>query len=278
MNKKIFLEPIKKIIRIIFKLKYFRIIGELFSEILEETYLKVKHNDISLKFISKNYLTRWRVQTFSNKEPETLDWIDDFKNSDCVFWDIGANIGIYSCYAAKKKNCKVYAFEPSVFNLDLLAKNIWINNLAEKIIIFPLPLNDSTTENKLKMTTLNPGGSQSTFGKNYGYDGKSLEKIFEFSTLGTSIDEACSFFKIKKPNYIKIDVDGIEHLIIKGGLNTLKNVESVLVEVNDEFNEQNENIKKYMLNSGFVLSDKKHSKMSAGTKYEKTFNQIWMKK
>ena len=90
--------------------------------------------------------------------------------------------------------------------------------------------------------------------------------------------DAVTNLKIPHPDYIKIDVDGIEHLIIKGGLNTLKNTESVLVEVNEEFNEQSENVKKYMLHSGFVLLDKKQSKMSAGTKYESIFNQIWVKK
>ena len=239
--------------------------------------MSIKHDGVVLKFSSPNNLSRWRIKTFSKKEPETLDWINNFR-SNSVFWDIGANIGIYSCYAAKKKSCKVYAFEPSVFNLDLLAKNIWINKLTEKVVIFPLPLNDKTIENKLKMTNLNPGGSQSTFEKDYGHDGSALTEIFSFSTLGISIDDVCNFFKIKTPNYIKIDVDGIDHLIIKVGLNTLKNAESVLVEVNEEFNEQSENVKKYMLHSGFVQLDKKQSKMSLGTKYERTFNQIWVKK
>lgn len=277
MIKNFFLFFTKKIIQIFLKVKYFRRIAELVSENLLEEYLSIKHDGVVLKFSSPNNLSRWRIKTFSKKEPETLDWINNFR-SNSVFWDIGANIGIYSCYAAKKKSCKVYAFEPSVFNLDLLAKNIWINKLTEKVVIFPLPLNDKTIENKLKMTNLNPGGSQSTFEKDYGHDGSALNEIFSFSTLGISIDDVCNFFKIKTPNYIKIDVDGIEHLIIKGGLNTLKNAESVLVEVNEEFNEQSENVKKYMLHSGFVQLDKKQSKMSLGTKYERTFNQIWVKK
>ena len=41
---------------------------------------------------------------------------------------------------------------------------------------------------------------------------------------------------------------------------------------------KHENVKKYMLDSGFVLLDKKQSKVSAETKYERTFNQIWVKK
>ena len=43
-----------------------------------------------------------RAYTFYTKEPETVDWIDKFNNGS-NFIDIGANIGIYSLYAASKK-------------------------------------------------------------------------------------------------------------------------------------------------------------------------------
>ena len=42
-----------------------------------------------------------RARTLLTKEPETILWIDDF-NKDDVFWDVGANIGPYSLYAAKR--------------------------------------------------------------------------------------------------------------------------------------------------------------------------------
>ena len=44
------------------------------------------------------------------------------------FFDIGANIGIYSLYYAKCHRGNVYSFEPSVFNLRQLAKNVSSNN------------------------------------------------------------------------------------------------------------------------------------------------------
>ena len=94
----------------------------------------VNHNEIKLSFVTPNPLNIYRVKSFSTKEPETLEWIDSFTN-DSVFWDVGANIGLYSCYAATKKGCDVIAFEPSVFNLELLARNISNNQLLEKISI-----------------------------------------------------------------------------------------------------------------------------------------------
>ena len=53
-----------------------------------------------------------------------------------------------------------------------------------------------------------------------------------------SVDQTVKPFKFARPNYIKMDVDGIEHLILKGATDTLKSAESLLIEVNDNFVKQ----------------------------------------
>ena len=104
-----------------------------------------------------------------------------------------------------------------------------------------------------------------------------MENIFKFSTIGLSMNDIKQILEVPQPNYIKIDVDGIEHLILKGGINTLKNVKSLLVEVDEKFEIQKTNTAEYLKKSGFVLKDKKHSKLFDGSKYESCFNQIWNK-
>ena len=52
-----------------------------------KTYLTVKHNNIRLRFYLPNLINYKRILSFSTKEPETLDWIDDFEQNK-VFWDI----------------------------------------------------------------------------------------------------------------------------------------------------------------------------------------------
>ena len=110
----------------------------------------VNHKQIKMFFYVPNPLNKYRIKTFSTKEPETLAWIDSFKKNS-VFWDVGANIGLYSIYAAKASSCKVFAFEPSVFNLELLAKNININNLSLQIAIFPIALSNKSGINLFQM-------------------------------------------------------------------------------------------------------------------------------
>ena len=90
--------------------------------------ISVKHNSLEVKFINNNELTLFRSLSFSNKEPETLKWINRFEKNS-TFFDIGANVGLYSIYAAKLTGANVYAFEPSVLNLEILYKNIDLNNL-----------------------------------------------------------------------------------------------------------------------------------------------------
>ena len=85
------------------------------------------------------------------------------------------------------------------------------------------------------------------------------------------------------PSLIKIDVDGVEDLILKGSNKVLKNAlcRSVLVEVNEEFEKQYENIQKIMSDSGFNLfsTGKKTelAELSMSDEFKSTYNQIWLK-
>jgi hypothetical protein len=73
---------------------YNKVLNLCFSSISE-----IEYHSILLKFTTPNILTKWRVRTFASKEPETLNWIDQFKD-ESIFWDVGANIGLYSIYSA----------------------------------------------------------------------------------------------------------------------------------------------------------------------------------
>lgn len=233
----------------------------------------IRHKDTELLFSTPNLLNHYRVKTFSIKEPETLEWIDEFEEN-AVLWDIGANVGLYSCYAAKRK-CMVYAFEPSVFNLEVLARNINLNSLNDRIYIVPLPLNYKLGFNKLTMTSTSWGGAISSFGESYGPDGKQLRNIFEYLILGISMDDSDRYLNIPVPDYIKMDVDGIEHLILLGGSGILSKVKSILVEVDDSFKKQVNETNQLLLNAGLFLKYKKRSILFDNTT---VYNQIWIRK
>lgn len=243
-----------------------------------ERVIDVSHEGLPLRFAAPNPLCRWRYETFSNKEPETLEWINTMP-TDSVLWDIGANVGLYSVYAAKKRNCKIWAFEPSVFNLELLARNIFLNDLTDQICIVPIALSDILGSSQMRMTSTEWGGALSTFRETFGWDGGMIRQVFEFKTIGLSMTDAAEKLSIPQPDYIKMDVDGTEHLILKGGSEALKKVKGVLIEVNDAFLEQASQCQHLLIEAGLVLKEKRQSEMiSASTLgFQNAYNQIWIR-
>ena len=219
-------------------------------------------------FAAPNWLNQYRIDTFATKEPETLEWVDSIPD-DSVLWDVGANIGLYAIYAAKTRKCRVYAFEPSVFNLELLARNIFLNKLQNQITIIPVALNDQLGDNLYKMTTTAWGGALSSFGQTFDQNGAPLKDIFEYQTLGMSMSDVIVLLRIPQPDYIKVDVDGIEHFILRGGSNVLAKVKGVLIEINDAFEEQAEESARMLENAGLSLYRRCDLGMS------NHFNQWW---
>ena len=253
----------------------------IFREILKSSMEKVSqiiHNGIDMKFAIPNSLCEWRVETYSTKEPETLEWIDCI-TKNAVVWDIGANIGLYSIYAAKKMGCSVYAFEPSVFNLEILARNIYLNKLGDKVCIVPLALSDQMSVSSMLMTSTEWGGALSSFGKEFGWDGKAINQKFDYNMIGVSMDDVVNKLNIPLPEYIKMDVDGLEHFILKGGVYVLSQVKEILIEVNDDFVEQAEQCNALLKQAGLTLKEKRHSDMFASSTvdFQNSYNQIWVK-
>ncbi len=123
-------------------------------------------------------------------------------------------------------------------------------------------------------------GALSTFDKTYGYDGKELDQVFEYTTLSVSLDDAVAKLGLPCPHYLKIDVDGIEHLVLSGGQNVLRSARGVLIEISNEFQEQSMLSKKYLEEAGLVLIESPLDKLSDNElpNVAGTVNQIWVRK
>lgn len=271
---------IKKIITNFFYLLnefiFFNKIFRIITKISLSSIKSVNCGDFLLKFYTPNYVNDFRISTFFSKEPETINWINNFDNKS-IFLDIGSNIGIYSCYAAMKKSCRVYAVEPSVFNLELLSKNIYLNKLNDNIFIFPIALNNKNLISNFNMTSTEWGGALSTFNQKYTFDGSNFEDVFNYKTLGFGLDKLFDIFKLDYPKYIKIDVDGLESLILEGGSKVFNLASEVLIEIDEEHKDKKKYIENFLKNHQFKLNEKSQSKLFANSNYNKSFNQIWKK-
>lgn len=201
-----------------------------------------------------------RLNYYSKKEPETLNWIDNFtKSKEIIFYDIGANVGLYSLYASYKHldRIKIFSFEPMSQNIATLSKNIYINKL-KNITPYCLAISDKESIKKLFIphNRFESSGNRAQFNTDEKIATELAEKpIIHFEgSIGVSIDELCFKYNLPIPNYIKIDIDGKELDVLKGATKILKESElkSILIETVN-FPSKEYNYLKHMLeNNGFI--------------------------
>jgi FkbM family methyltransferase len=177
--------------------------------------------------------------------PEIYTWLKSFQPGD-VFYDIGANIGMFSLTTAKlhEGQVKSYAFEPSFSTFGSLVRNI-IGNQFEKIIIpFSIALSNIYGMRNFNYSDISSGTSVHTLDTVVNQTGMEFIPAFHQQVITYPLDELVAHFGLPVPTHIKIDVDGNEYEIIEGMKDTLgkDNVKSVLVEIT-ETQEEDERVK-----------------------------------
>lgn len=188
----------------------------------------VEHNGTSVTFRTPNEATQWRANTLFTKEPVTIEWIDSFEPG-AVLWDVGANVGGYTVWASKRKNAEVYAFEPESSNYALLCENMRINNVRGRA--YCVAVADVPKVSTLFCAQTSPGGSCNSFDSNIGFNLEPRQGIPQ-GTIGMTLDSLA--LDLPFPSHIKIDVDGLEHYVLRGGYSFFadKRLQSILIEVN----------------------------------------------
>jgi FkbM family methyltransferase len=171
-----------------------------------------------------------RVRSALTKDPEMIRWLDQIQATD-VLWDVGANVGIYSLYAALNRRCRVFAFEPGAANYFVLNRNIELNGAQDLISAFCIAVAEKSQFDFLHMRHTVPGSSLASFGEAIGPRGKRFEPIFRQAMASFSLDDLAG--RLPAPSHLKIDVDGIELSILAGGSTMLKNetLRSLIVEL-----------------------------------------------
>ena len=184
-------------------------------------------------FSTPSVFTKWRVESIYSKEPCTLEWIGEFKTGE-VLVDVGANVGMYSVWAAATRQAKVFAFEPEAQNYALLNRNILLNNLRGRVMAYCMGLSDHQGLSTLHIADLRAGGSCHSVDVALDYKHEPLQTFFEQGCIVSKLDDLVSSSTVPVPNHIKIDVDGFEPKVIAGAREVLKNpaIRSLLIEIN----------------------------------------------
>ena len=178
-----------------------------------------------ISFKADNLVTHFRSHLFNLKEKEVQIFLEKNLKTKDIFFDVGANIGVFSIFAAIKRNAKVFAFEPEYSNLNLLKENIIKNNLIDNIIPFSFAIGNECRITQLHIADLTPGSAVSSISMNYlektneGYDVLWKEGVMELT-----LDKIIKDLNIK-PKILKIDTDGNEKNVLLGSKDLLNSNE-----------------------------------------------------
>ena len=223
-----------------------------------EEYERIQPNAMvdGMLFNIPNRHCQWRVETMYTKEPDTIEWIRSMP-AGSVFYDVGANIGLYTVLAAKQ-GLKTFAFEPEGQNFAVLIRNLAMNNLTNAVA-FPFSITDTQSISTLRLQSLQVGGSCHSYGSDLNYKREAKTWAYAQGSCGFSLDELVLQARMPQPDYIKVDVDGFEDKVLAGGVEVLKNVRSVLVEM-DSANADHMGWKARLEESGFRTDEAQISK------------------
>lgn len=254
---------------------FFKLDTLRFNKTLNVLYL----GKIQFKILDFGRLCRYRARTFEYKEPETIDWIKSFSPNDKLL-DVGANVGMYSLFAASL-GIKVIAIEPEALNNAMLNLNIRVYKFNSLIKAFCL---SSHNENKLDYLNISAsesdwGAAQNNFENNKDWTGKkSFKPVYIQGSVGLSIDYFLTNLS-EKINHLKVDVDGNEFFIMQGAKKLLesKYLKSILIELVDGRDDYNETLE-YIKSFNYELVYKGNSSMYENDPFADVFNHIFKKK
>ena len=220
----------------LFKTFNFFSLHVLFSGLLEYfknllSIKKIRFKNKEVRFYVSSEMSAIRAELFGKKEKEIYEFIDEYLNNGDIFFDVGANVGVFSIYSSIFKDAKCVAFEPEFSNLYLLKKNIILNNLTSKIDIYPCSINDKNGLNFLHLSSFKSGSALHSISKNdIKFTDEKASVVMKTGTYNLTLDEFVNQTK-KITKMIKIDTDGREFEILKGAEKLLQQVQYISLEM-----------------------------------------------
>lgn len=161
-----------------------------------------------------------------------------FLHPGMTFLDVGANVGLFSIIGSRLVGSRgvVHSFEPDPRNFCRLVRNVAVNNVSN-VILNRMALMEKEGPIALRMLAEDGWGLYSSVGepligaaKPRDLSGKTVTRLVTSSTLDTYVHEK----KMKRVDLVKIDVEGTELSVLKGGEQLLggKNGPVLIIEFN----------------------------------------------
>lgn len=159
-------------------------------------------------------------------QPNITDLLFDNFRDETVFLDVGANIGFFSIVAARQfPKLSVHAFEPNQSIYARLQRNIDLNRNLTNLEAFPFALSNFSGNTTLFMPSPNDS--------NQGLSslGDAIEGVTKGMSQTTPVKQLDELYEnsTQKVSVIKIDVQGFEAEVLKGGETTIRRFRPVVV-------------------------------------------------
>ncbi|OWF40929.1 uncharacterized protein LOC110463123 [Mizuhopecten yessoensis] len=141
------------------------------------------------------------------------------KEKDAAFLDIGANLGVYSLFAAKQ-GVNVISIEPLMVNVQRMCTSIRAGHLSDKMTIVRGALSDMSENVTLGIDANNVGGSFVIQNQNENkVKASHVEGQHSDVVMSATLDDLLNLpdFNFSRV-VIKMDVEGYEHKVVRGGV------------------------------------------------------------
>jgi FkbM family methyltransferase len=235
---------------------WFRLRGRLVKEV------EVVDEDRRYRFRCGTLREYSRCVKMFVKEPGTCDWIKSEVKPGETFYDIGANIGVYTVLAAGQtgNSGKVFAFEPHSANFSRLLDNILVNDLQDIVVPCNFALHEEEGFFPFNYVSSRAGYSSSQLTSNAASADTELYPEIAELKYAASVDSLVASEKFSPPHHVKIDVDGNEWLILRGMNNLFESAaapKSLQVELDKRYKKD---ILHFMEHKGYVLSEQHYTR------------------
>jgi FkbM family methyltransferase len=143
-----------------------------------------------------------------------------------IVWDIGANVGLFTFAAANLVGStgSVLSIEADTWLCDLLSRSKRLNSNSHlNVDILPVAVSDSI--DILQFNIASRGRSANFLDKLHG---SSQTGGYRETKLVPSLNLDFIISRYKAPNFIKIDVEGAEALVLKGAQKLLTDIRPII--------------------------------------------------
>lgn len=184
------------------------------------------HSGLKVKIYPNNDLGRV-LYISGTYEPNSLILLKRLLSENSVFFDIGANVGIFSISASRwvGEGGQVIAFEPSSRERKFLADNILLNDLTN-VRVEPVAISKQSGLGILNLA-IDKHNGQNTLCRQFAYEGVSSGETESVEVM--TIDDYVCEHNISRVDVIKMDIEGAEYDALQGASETLKKMRPSLI-------------------------------------------------